>query len=122
MAEDCGLLAWSPLARGIISGKYLDGKRPKGARLSIETREERRDTPQCNAAVKAYIDVAKKHGLDVCQMAIAFVQSRPFVSATIIGATSMDQLKTDIAAKDVKLSRDMLKDIAAVHRQFPMVY
>ncbi|MCF8496018.1 MAG: aldo/keto reductase [Alphaproteobacteria bacterium] len=122
LAEDCGLLAWSPLARGILSGKYLNGARPPGARLSIETREERRDTPLCNDAVRAYIEVAEKHGLDVCQMALAFVNSRKFVTSTIIGATSLEQLKTDIASIDLTLDKAVLKDIAAIHRQFPLPY
>jgi aryl-alcohol dehydrogenase-like predicted oxidoreductase len=122
MAEDCGLLAWSPLARGIISGKYLNGARPPGARLSIEVREERRDTPSCNAAVQTYIDIAKKHGLDVCQMALAFVNSRPFVTSTIIGATNLDQLKTNIASVNVSLSDAVIKDIEAAYRLYPVPY
>lgn len=122
MAEECGLLAWSPLARGMISGKYIDGARPPGARLSIDPREERRDTPQSNAAIKAYIKVAEKHGLDVCQMALAFVNSRPFVTSNIIGATTMQQLKTNIDSIDVKLSDEVLADIAAVRRDYPVPY
>lgn len=122
MAEECGLLAWSPLARGLISGKYLDGKRPEGARLTITQSAERRDTPECNGAIKAYIDVAQKHGLDVCQMALAFVNSRPFVTSNIIGATSMEQLKNNIASIDVTLSDEVLADIESVRRQYPMPY
>lgn len=122
LAEDCGLLAWSPLARGIISGKYIDGARPAGARLSIDQREERRDTPQCNAAVKAYIEVAKKHNLDVCQMAHAFVNRQKFVTSNIIGATNMDQLKDAIDAFDLTLSDDVLDDIDAVYRDYPIPY
>jgi len=122
MAEDCGLLAWSPLARGMISGKYLDGARPEGCRLTIDPREERRDTPQSNAAIKRYIAVAEKHGLDVCQMALAFVNRQPFVTANIIGATTMEQLKTNIASIDLELSDDVLADIHAVYREYPIPY
>ena len=122
MAEDCGLLAWSPLARGIISGKYIDGARPPGRRLTIETRKENRDTPQCNEAVKAYLKVAKKHGLDVCQMALAFVNRQPFVNATIIGATDMEQLKTNIDSINLDLQDDVLADIEQVFRDYPMPY
>ncbi len=122
MAEDIGLLAWSPLTRGMLSGKYLDGARPEGARLSITPTQERRDTPQCNAAIKAYIEVAKTHGLDVCQMALAFVNSKPFLTANIIGATSMEQLKTDIDSIDVMLSDAVLSDIEAVRRDYPVPY
>ncbi|MCB1532209.1 MAG: aldo/keto reductase [Alphaproteobacteria bacterium] len=121
-AEECGLLAWSPLARGIISGKYIDGARPEGTRLTITPSAERRDTPQCNAAVKAYIDVAEKHGLDVCQMALAFVNRQPFVTANIIGATTMQQLKTNIDSIDVTLNDEVLADIETVRRDFPVPY
>lgn len=120
--EDIGLLAWSPLAGGMISGKYLGGARPPGTRWSMDTRPNFRDTPQGNAAVKSYIAVAQKHGLDVCQMALAFVNAQPFVTANIIGATSMEQLKTDIAAIDVNLSPDVLADIEAVRREYPLPY
>jgi aryl-alcohol dehydrogenase-like predicted oxidoreductase len=119
MAEDIGLLAWSPLARGMISGKYLGGARPEGRRLTITPSKENRDTPQCEAAIKAYIAVAEKHGLDVCQMALAFVNAKPFVTANIIGATSMDQLKSNIDSIDLQLSDDVLADIDAVYRDYP---
>ncbi len=122
LAEDCGLLAWSPLCRGILSGKYLGGKRPAGARVTIETRPEKRMTPQCDAAVKAYIGVAEKHGLDVCQMALAFVNTKPFVTSTLIGATNMEQLKTNIAAVDLALDADVIADIEAVRRDYPVPY
>ena len=122
VSEDCGLLAWSPLGGGIISGKYLDGARPKGARWSIDERFLHRDTQEANDAVKTYTAIAEKHGLDVCQMALAFVNMQPFVTSNIIGATSMEQLKTNIASIDITLSQDVLDDIAAAYKQFPMVY
>lgn len=122
MAEDIGLLAWSPLTRGMLSGKYLDGARPEGARLTITPTPERRDTPQCNAAIKAYMAVAQKHGLDVCQMGLAFVNTKPFVTANIIGATTMEQLKTNIDSIDLELSPDVLADIESVRRDYPMPY
>lgn len=122
VSEKCGLLAWSPLVRGMISGKYLGGKRPEGTRLAIDPRPEKRDTPQANAAIQAYIDVAEKHGLDVCQMALAFVNSRPFVTSNIIGATNMEQLKTNIDSIDLTLNDDVLKDIDTVYRQFPVPF
>jgi aryl-alcohol dehydrogenase-like predicted oxidoreductase len=122
LRENIGLLAWSPLAGGMISGKYLDGARPKGSRWTFDTRPLHRDTSQGNAAVRAYIDVAKKHGLDVCQMALAFVNRQPFVTANIIGATTMNQLKTNIASIDVALNDNVLADIDAVRRQYPVPY
>lgn len=121
MAENIGLLAWSPLATGMLSGKYLGGKRPKGSRWSLLSKPPR-DTKQAQDAVKAYMKVAKKHGLDVCQMALAFVNSRPFVTSNIIGATSMEQLKTNIDSVRITLSPDVLKDIDMVRRQYPIVY
>lgn len=122
VAEDCGLLAWSPLTRGILSGKYLGGKRPEGARLTITPGHERRDTPQCNEAVQAYIDVAEKHGLDVCQMALAFVNDRPFTTSTIIGATTMSQLKTNINSIHLTLSPEVVADIDKVYHDYPMPF
>ena len=122
VAEDCGLLAWSPLAGGLISGKYLNGARPKGTRWDIEERFLERDTQAADSAVKAYIAVAEKHGLDVCQMALAFVNQQPFVTSNIIGATSMEQLKSNIASIDITLSQDVLDDITTTFKQFPMVY
>jgi len=122
MNEDCGLLAWSPLTRGILSGKYIGGARPQGARVTIETRPENRITPQSEAAVKAYVELAKTHKLDVCQMAIAFVNQKPFVTSTLIGATNMEQLKTDIDAIDVVLSDAVKRDIEALRRQYPVPY
>lgn len=122
LAENCGLLAWSPLTRGMISGKYLDGARPEGARLTITPTKENRDTPQCNDAIKAYIAVAEKHGLDVTQMALAFVNSRPFLTSNIIGATTMEQLKSNIASIDLELSSDVLGDIESVYKDYPIPY
>lgn len=122
MAEKCGLLAWSPLATGMLSGKYLDGARPPGARWTIGSPVQDRDTPHAHSAVRAYMDIADRYGLDVCQMALAYVNSRPFVTADIIGATSMEQLKSNIASVNVKLSEDVLDAIDNVRRDFPIPY
>jgi len=122
MAEDCGLLAYSPLAGGILSGKYIDGARPKGTRLTLSERFSHRDTPNANEAVKAYTQVAQKHGLDICQMALAFVNSRPHVTSNIIGATSMEQLKTNIGSANITLSSECLKDIAQIYKTYPMPF
>ncbi|MCH9806953.1 MAG: aldo/keto reductase [Alphaproteobacteria bacterium] len=119
--EDVGLLAWSPLAMGILSGKYLDGKVPEGSRKSLMG-EMARDTEAANAATRAYVDIAQRHGLDPCQMAIAFTLHRPFTTASIIGASRMDQLKIAIEADDVSLSDEVLTEIGEVHRRYPMPY
>ena len=120
--EECGLLAWSPLCRGMISGKYLNGARPEGARVTIETRPEHRVLPQTDAAIKKYIALAKQHDLDVCQMALAFVNSQPFVTSTLIGATNMTQLKSNIDSISLKLSDEIYAGIDKIRREFPMLY
>ncbi|MBL4783685.1 MAG: aldo/keto reductase [Porticoccaceae bacterium] len=120
--EDCGLLAWSPLTRGMISGKYLNGAIPEGSRFSIETRVEHRACPHTDATIEAYIALAKQHDLDVCQMALAFVNQQPFVTSNLIGATTMEQLKSNIASIDIELSQDVLDGIKAIRRQHPMPF
>ncbi|PZQ47199.1 MAG: aldo/keto reductase [Micavibrio aeruginosavorus] len=120
--EEVAYLPWSPLAAGSISGKYLNGARPEGTRWAIDPRPPFRDTPEANAAVVAYMDIAKKHGMDVCQMALKFCDMQSFVTSTIIGATKMEQLKSNIAAFDIELSDDVMKDIDKVYRQYPIPY
>lgn len=120
--EQVAYLPWSPLAQGMVSGKYKGGARPEGTRWSIDDRELFRDTPSAHAAVDAYKDVAQKHGLDVCQMALKWCDKQPFVTSTIIGATKMDQLKTNIAAFDLEISNDVMEDIQAVYKQYPLPY
>ncbi|WP_370981000.1 aldo/keto reductase [Agaribacterium sp. ZY112] len=122
LAENCGLLAWSPLARGILSGKYLNGQKPAGARLTLETRPEHRVGAIVDAATQAYIDIAQRHGLDPCQMALAFVNQQRFVSSNLIGATTMKQLKSNIDSIDISLDQQVLEDIQAVRRQYPAPY
>lgn len=122
MHEDVGLLAWSPLARGILSGKYLNGAKPEGARLTLETRPEHRVGPQVDAATQQYIEIARSHGLDPCQMALAFVNQQAFVSSTLIGATNMDYLKTNIDSITLKLNQDVLADIQSVRREYPVPF
>lgn len=122
IAEDVGLLAYSPLGGGMISGKYLDGARPAGTRWSFDNRKIHRDTPQSQVAVRAYIAVAEKHGLDVCMMANAFVNMQKFVTSNIIGATSMQQLKINIDSIDLNLSPEVLADIESVRRNTPVLF
>lgn len=117
--ENCGLLAYSPLAAGTLTGKYLGGKIPSGSRRSLDSRSSRYDNLRAEEATKAYLEVAKRHHLDPAQCAIAFVNQQPFLTSNIIGATSMEQLKTNIEAIHLKLSEEALKDIEAVHRENP---
>lgn len=118
--EDVGLLAYSPLAAGILTGKYQDGARPEGSRATINGDLGGRLQPLQEPAVKAYAAVAKRHGLDLGQMSLAFCLARPFMTSVIIGATSMEQLKTAIASRDVTLSDEAMGDIAGVYRRYPM--
>ncbi len=120
--EDCGLLAWSPLCRGMLSGKYLNGARPQGARLTIETRPEHRVLPQTDSAIKKYTELAKDYNLDSCQMALAFVNMQPFVTSTLIGATNLQQLKSNVGAVNIKLSEEVCDEIDTIRREFPMLY
>jgi aryl-alcohol dehydrogenase-like predicted oxidoreductase len=116
--EQCGLLAFSPMAMGTLSGKYLDGARPAGARMTLFPNFARYMAPRAQEAAAAYVGLARRHGLDPAQMALAWVTRCEFVTATIIGATSMDQLKSNIASADLKLSPDLLKEIEELHRTY----
>lgn len=120
--ESLGLLAWSPLATGLLTGKYANGARPPGSRWSLEARPLYRDTPMAHAAVQAYVDLACKYALDPCQMAIAFAASRPFVTAAIIGATTFTQLEKAVGAAKVKLDQKMLNDINNIRVAYPVPY
>ena len=112
--EGVELLAYSPLAFGTLSGKYLHGARPERARCTLFERFSRYFKPQGVAATEAYVDVARKHGLDPAQMALAFVNQRPFVAANIIGATSLEQLEANINSINLELSPEVLADLEAV--------
>jgi aryl-alcohol dehydrogenase-like predicted oxidoreductase len=120
--EDIGLLAYSPLSTGAISGKYLNGQIPAGSRRSFAQRNQHRAHPIADKAIEAYIGVAKAHHIDVCQMALAYILTRPFITSAIIGATRMEQLKTNIAALDLTLSPEIIGDIEAVRRSYPVPY
>jgi aryl-alcohol dehydrogenase-like predicted oxidoreductase len=116
-------LPWSPLAGGGLTGKYIDGARPAGSRWSqLQRNGLFRDTESSNAAIKAYVEVARKHGLKPAQMALAWCNQTDGVTSTIIGATSMDQLREDMAAFELALNEAVLKDIASVHGQYPVPF
>lgn len=117
--EDTGLLAYSPLGFGMLSGKYLHGARPHGARLTLFDRFTRYTHNIARWATQAYVELAEKHGLDPAQMALAFVNSRSFLTSTIIGATSMEKLHDNIKSIDIELSTDVIEGIENIHRQSP---
>jgi len=115
MQENVSLLAYSPLGQGYLTGKYLDGARPAGTRTTLFGRGQRYENPTAEAAIRKYIALAREFGLDPAQMALAFVNSRPFLTSNIIGATSMEQLKTDIASIDVTITPELDERINAIH-------
>ncbi len=117
--EKVGLLAYSPLGFGVLSGKYLDGARPAGARLTLYENYTRYSSPQAQLATRAYVELAREHDLDPAQMALAFVVGRPFTTAAIIGATRMDQLESNLASADLVLSDEVLAGIEEIHQQYP---
>ncbi|MBS3799824.1 MAG: NADP(H)-dependent aldo-keto reductase [Thioalkalivibrio sp.] len=116
--EDAGLLAYSPLAFGMLSGKYLDGARPAGARLTLFERFQRYSNPQGLAATAEYAQLAAEHGLTPTQLALAFVNRQPFVTSNLIGATTLEQLRANIASVDVTLSQAILEGIEAIHARY----
>jgi aryl-alcohol dehydrogenase-like predicted oxidoreductase len=118
LREDVGLLAYSSLAQGYLTGKYLNGARPAGARTTLFNRGQRYETPMAEPATAAYVALAGKFEIDPSQMAIAFATSRPFVTSTILGATKMEQLKTDIDAAELKISAELEAEIDRVHLQY----
>ncbi len=117
--EDVGLLAYSPLAFGVLSGKYLGGQLPSGSRLSLFPTYTRYSGPVADAATAAYVKLAQKHGLQPAQMALAFILQQAFVTSCIVGATSMQQLRENIGAKGLSLSNEVLAGIEAIQQQYP---
>lgn len=117
--EDVRLLAYSPLAAGLLTGKYQGGHVPAGSRAALNPTLFGRRTEQSAAAVAAYVALARDHGLEPAQMALAFCASRPFMGSVILGATSLDQLRTDLGAATLTLAPEVLDGIAAIHRRFP---
>lgn len=118
--EGIDLLAYSPLAFGVLSGKYLDGAQPEGARLSLWGQYFTRYTGETGVkATRMYVELARQHGLDPAQMALAYVNIRPFLTANIIGATTMEQLASNIASINLTLSAEVLKGIEEIHARQP---
>jgi aryl-alcohol dehydrogenase-like predicted oxidoreductase len=114
--EQVGLLAYSPLAQGYLTGKYQGGARPPGARTTLFERAQRYEKPGVAAAIDAYLALARDLGLDPAQLAIAYVTSRPFVTSNIIGATTMAQLETDLDSTKVAITPEIEARIDAIHQ------
>lgn len=115
--EDVGLLAYSPLAMGALTGKYRHGARPSGARMTVYNRFQRYLSELAEKTTEQYLQVADKHGIDPTLMSLAYVNDRAFTTSNIIGATTMAQLKTNIDSADVVLTEALLADIESVHLQ-----
>mmetsp|Transcript_7148 Transcript_7148/g.11736 ORF Transcript_7148/g.11736 Transcript_7148/m.11736 type:complete len:348 (+) Transcript_7148:28-1071(+) len=120
--EDVGILAFSPLATGLLTGKYQENATPTGSRKSINGDLGGRASPRVFDAVQAYLDIADKHELDPVHMAMAFTVQRPFMCSSIFGATTIEQLEHILAGADLRLSAEVLKDISAAHRAHPMPF
>ena len=117
--ENVGLLAYSPMAFGVLSGKFLSGQSHPNARITLFPQFVRYNSVQCAEATRLYQEIAQKHGLTLTELSLAFVNQQAFVSSTIIGATTLEQLKENIASIDVVLSDEILKEIEAVHAIIP---
>ena len=116
--EDIGLLAYSPLAFGVLTGKYLN-KIPKDGRLNLFPAYARYSSDECSNAVAEYSKIANNHGLSLTQLSLAFVNQLPFVTGTIIGATKMSQLKENIDSINIDLSQEIIAEINKVHNRMP---
>lgn len=117
--ERCGLLAYSPLGFGVLTGKYLDGRKPEGARLTLFERFQRYTKPRGQEATRKYVELARRHGWDPARMAIAFAASRPFCTSAIIGATSLEQLDANLDAGELSLDDALLEEIQSIHEHDP---
>ncbi len=119
--EDCGLLAYSPTASGYLTGKYCGGVIPETSRFGLfKDTFSRYLKPNGTAAMERYVALARKHGLDPAQMALTFVNIQPFVTSNIIGATTMEQLKTALDTHDMTLDKDLIKEINKIEDEFSM--
>lgn len=117
--EDVGLLSYSPLGQGYLSGKYRNGALPKGSRKELFNRLQRYESPQALRAIESYLVLADKHGVDPSKLAIKFCDSRHFMASTIIGATSLEQLKICIDAFDMEWTSELEEAVNALHTEQP---
>ncbi len=115
--EQVGLLAYSPLGFGVLSGKYLNGVLPAGARISLFPEYTRYSSSAAVAATEAYVKLAQSHGLEPAQMALAYVNGRPFLTSTIIGATTIQQLRSNVDSINLSLSDEVLSAIEEIHNK-----
>ena len=118
--EKSGLLAYSPLAFGYLTGKYRNGELPKNSRMHLfGDKFSRYKTKNGQLAIEKYFSISKKYNLDLSQMSLKFCELQPFITSVIIGATTMEQLKTDIESVNVKLSDEIIKEINEIQKIYP---
>jgi len=118
--EQIGLLAYSPLASGYLSGKYRNNQMPKNSRVALDPDFwSRYNKPNAGVAIDSYFEIAKKHNINMAQMSLKFCELQPFMTSVIIGATTMEQLKTDIESVNVNLSDEVIKEINEVQKIYP---
>ena len=117
--ENIGLLAYSPMAFGVLSGKYIKGTAADNARLKLFPRFARYSSEQSTEATKRYLKIAEENGMTLAQMSLAFVNERPFLTSNIIGATNLEQLEENIESINISLSKEVLSEINKVHAQIP---
>ena len=117
--ENVGLLAYSPLGFGVLSGKYRNGEMPENSRLKLFPNLARFSNENCAKAIDLYYEISQKHNMTLAEMSLAFVNDRPFVTSNIIGATSMDQLKENINSINIKLSDEVISEINLVNEKIP---
>ena len=117
--ENIGLLAYSPMAFGVLSGKYLKNEADKNSRLNLFPRFARYSSEQSTEAVKQYLQLAEKYNVSLATLSLAFVTQRPFVTSNIVGATSLTQLEENISSINYEISDELLQDINAIHAVIP---
>lgn len=120
LKENVGLLPYSPLSKGVLSGKYLGGVIPENSRFGYALRDIDRYNPEhAQSAIQKYADLAKANGMEPAELALAWVTQRAFVTSNIIGTRSMEQIKTDVATANITLSQDILQEIANIYKEHP---
>jgi aryl-alcohol dehydrogenase-like predicted oxidoreductase len=120
--EDVGLVCYSPLATGLLTGKYQNGAIPDKSRKAIAGNLHGRETRRVWAAVDAYLGIAKKHDVDPVHMALAWCRTRPFMASAIFGSTTLEQLDRALSSADITLSDECLRDISSAHHEHPLPY
>ena len=119
MQENIGLLAYSPLGCGVLSGKYIEKKDSPNSRLNLFKRFVRYSSNQSTEAAKLYLEIANRHNISLTSLALAFINQQSFVTSNIIGATNLDQLQENIDSIYVSLNNDVIKEIEKVHEMIP---